>query len=138
MTADDVCYEWRHPRPPRDPRLICLAIGLSFVAFAQTFFTAPPTSVAAQAYTTPAAITVAGLVVVSSVLLLSSAFCESQHASWGCEIGACIGYVGQSGIQFIALVTVNPQWWSSSTMDWTIFWGLGNLIRLVRLVRRVW
>lgn len=129
---------WQHPRPPSDPRLIMLAIGFAYVSFVQTFFARPESSVAAKAYTGPAAIAVALLLVLASALLLRAAFCRSQFSSWGWELLACVGYVGQAAIQFVALVSVNDQWWGTSTVVWTVFWGVGNAIRAGILVRRVW
>lgn len=128
---------WRHPRPPADPRLVMLAIGFGYLSFVQTFWVRPESSVSAQAFTSPAAIAVSVLVVVASVLQLRAAFCKRQFSSWGWEIGACIGFTGQAAIQLWALITVNPQWWGTSTFVWTAFWGVGNAIRAGILIWRV-
>lgn len=128
---------WKHPRPPADPRLVCLAIGFIYLSFVQTFFVKPDSSVSAQAYTTIAAIAVAGLVIAGSALLLRAAFCRSQFSSWGWEIGSCMCFAGQSIIQFVALVGVNSEWYGTATFVWTIFWGAGNVWRAWILTKRV-
>lgn len=129
---------WRHPRPPADPRLVFLVVGLAWVSFAQTFIVRPETAVATKAFTEPAAIAVALLVVVSSSLHLYAAFCESQWRSWVIEAGATFGFFGQAMIQLLALRSVNTEWWATSTLAWTLFWGAGNLVRCAILVRRLW
>lgn len=129
---------WRHPRPSADPRLVLLSIGFAYTSLVQTFIYRPPETVAARAYTMPTAALVAGLVVLSSAMLLRAAFCRSQYSSWGWEIAACAGFVGQSAIQFLALVSVNPAWWASTTIGWSLFWGAGCLWRAWILIRRLW
>lgn len=129
---------WRHPRPPADPRLVLLSLGLAYVSFVQVFVYRAPETVAAQAYTSPVALAVAGLVVFSAALQLRAAFCRSQYSSWGWEIAACVGFAGQSAIQFWALTAVNDAWWAATTIAWTAFWGLGNLWRAWILLRRLW
>ena len=139
LTSNEVNLRgWQHPRPPADPRIVWTVIGLAWVSFAQVFLGAPDTSVTARAYTDPAAVSVAVLVVVSCGLLLTAAFCEKQYTSWGFEIAACLGFTVQSALQFVALVSVNDRWWSAATLAWTVFWGAGNLHRGLTLVWRLW
>lgn len=128
---------WRHPRPSADPRLLSVALGISYVSFVQTFVFRPAETISAKAYTDPSAIAVAAVVFLSAILLYRAAFCKNQISSWGYEIGACMGFAGQAGIQFWASTEVNDQWWASSTIAWSLFWGIGNVIRAVILIRRV-
>lgn len=128
---------WRHPRPASDPRLVCLSVTLAWVAFAQTFIARPDSTVAARAYSGAAAIGVAVLVLIACGLLLYAAFCRSQWRSWCVEAGASICFSGQAAIQFVALVSVNDQWWATGTLAWTVGWGVGNAWRASILIRRI-
>ena len=129
---------WKHPRPPADPRLVLLSITLAYVAFVQTFILRPPDTVSARAYDYHAAIAVALLVGIGSVLLLRAAFCRSQYSSWGYEAAGCVAFAGQSAIQFWALVSVSDAWWAATTFAWTVGWGIGNAWRAFTLIRRLW
>ena len=131
-------YGWPHQRPATDPRLICLVIGLSIVLLVQTFITRPATTISAQAFTGPAALAVAVLVWLGSALLIAAAYWRSQYESFMLETASCVCFTGQCAIQFAAAVSVNPQWYGTTTMAWTFFFGLGNAIRSIILIRRWW
>lgn len=129
---------WKHPRPPADPRLIFLTIGLAWISFVQTFFVRPPNSVSARAFTDYGAIAVAFLVALCCLMHLHAAFCRSQYSSWGWEAASCTGFAGQSAIQLQALVVVQPDWWASLSFAWSTFWGFGCAVRAFILIRRLW
>lgn len=129
---------WPHPRPTRDPRLVCMNIGLAWASGMQIFAGPAPTSVQGQSVTYQAAAVLACLIVVSSILVLYSARTKSQWSSWGWELAGCIGFTGSFGLLSLMMVLSIEDWYSTTTAGWAIFLTMGNAIRAVILARRMW
>lgn len=129
---------WPHPRPPRDPRLVCMHVGLVWVSFVQIISGPPPASVQAQAFDYLATVAFAALMIASSLLVLYAAFCKSQYWSWGVELAGCVGFGFVFALYSVALALTITDAYSSNGFAWALALCVGNSWRAVQLFRRLW
>jgi hypothetical protein len=129
---------WPHPRPSRDPRLICMNIGLTWVSLLQIGLGPAPTSVQERSWEYAATIAFGVMAIVSSALVLYAAFCHSQYWSFITELGGCAGFVLVFSLYTWALVTSTPHWWSTNIAGWCIPLLAGNALRALIIGRRFW
>lgn len=129
---------WPHPRPSRDPRLLCLNIALAWVSFVQIAAGAAPASVQAQAFSWAATAAFAVLMIVSSGLVLYAAYCKSQYWSWGVELSGCIGFTFVFAIYSLTLANTITDFYSTNSAAWAAALFFGNAWRAAQLAPRIW
>lgn len=130
---------WPHPRPARDPRLVWLHMSMIWVAGGQAIFGAPGQSVQGKSnFTQPALIVFGVALILCCLCYLYAAYCKSQYTSFGFEMAACIGFAGFLSIYGWYLIHSTPEWWLVYNAPFTIAIAVGNLVRGVILIRRLW
>jgi hypothetical protein len=129
---------WPHPRPAKDPRLVCTNIALPWVSFVQIIAGPAPSSVQGQAFSFTAVVAFSVLMIVSSALVLYAAYCKSQYWSWGVELAGCIGFAFVFALYSLALVGTITDWYSTTSAAWAIALLAGNGWRAGQLAPRIW
>lgn len=138
QTLDAELQNWKHPRPARDPRLVCFHLGMIWAAFVQVVAGPPPATVQAQAFSYEATAAFSALMVVCSILVIVAAYCKSQYASFGIELAGCTGFTFVFGLYTLALVSSIADWYASTGAGWALAFFAGNALRAGTLAWRLW
>lgn len=128
---------WPHPRPAADPRIVGLHIALIWTSIIQIIIGPPPTSVQNVSFGYTVTVFFSVLMALCSGMALYAAYCKSQYVSFGVEMAATIGFAGVFVLYVIGAFAL-PNWYATNVAPLAICLFVGNLIRAVKLIRRLW
>lgn len=129
---------WPHPRPARDPRIVCGYIAIMVSSIIQAIAGAAPTSVQARnGFDTATLVAFATLAVAGCCLVLYAAWSKSQYWSFVTEGVGCCAIIITFGIYLWGIRTV-PEYWSTNVAWYAISIMVGHLIRAGIIGRRFW
>lgn len=129
---------WPHPRPCRDERLVALHIAFIWTSAVQVVFGPPPVTVQATSFGYSATVAFSGLMIVCSILNLYAAYCRSQYNSFGLEMAGTAGFAGVFAIYSAAVIADVADWWGTNTAALAAAIAVGNGLRCIKLIRRLW
>jgi hypothetical protein len=139
LTRDRVdALPWPHPRPLRDERLQALHIAFIWTSIVQIIFGPPPQTMQATTFGYLATVFFSALMIICSCLVLYAAHCKSQYNSFGFEMAGTAGFAGVFLIYSVGLIFGVTNWWGTNTMALAVALFVGNLMRCIKLVRRLW
>jgi hypothetical protein len=139
LTRDRVdSLPWPHPRPLRDERLQALHIAFIWTSVIQIIFGPPPTTMQATTFGYVATVFFSVLMIICCALNLYAAHCKSQYNSFGFEMAGTAGFAGVFLIYSVGLIFGVTNWWGTNTMALAVALCVGNLMRCIKLVRRLW
>jgi hypothetical protein len=129
---------WPHPRPAADPRIVGLNTAFIWTSIVQIVFGPPPTSVQNVAFGYEATILFSVLMILCSAMTVYAAYCKSQYVSFGVEMTAAVGFTGVFAIYAWGAVGGLHGWWATNVAPLAFCLFVGNLVRGVKLIRRLW
>lgn len=129
---------WPHPRPASDPRLVWLHLALIWTATLQSLLGPPENTVTGRAFGWAATIVFGVALVAFCGLYLFSAYCKSQYESFGFEMSACVGFAGVLSIYAVMMTLNTPNFALTYNWSFTVGLAIGNAIRGVVLIKRLW
>lgn len=129
---------WPHPRPARDPRLVCLHLAFIWTSTIQIIKGPPPTSVQNISFGYPATVVFSVLLIICCLMVLYAAYCKSQYVSFGVEMAGCLGFTGVFAIYAAGAIVGINEWYATNVAALAIMLFLGNTWRGVKLARRIW
>lgn len=139
LTRDGVDkLPWPHPRPSRDPRLVCLHIAFVWTSTVQIIFGPPPITVQGAAFGYAATVAFSALLILCCGLNLYAAFCKSQYESFGVEMAGTFGFTGVFVIYTAGVVVGVADWWGTNVAALAAALTIGNGWRCGVLARRLW
>lgn len=139
LTRDRVdSLPWPHPRPLLDERLQAIHIAFIWTSTIQIIFGPPPQTVQGTSFGYIATIFFSALMILCSSLTLYAAHCKSQYNSFGFEMAGTAGFAGVFVIYSVGLIFGINDWWGTNTMALAAALFVGNFLRCVKLIRRLW
>lgn len=129
---------WPHPRPAADPRIVGLNVAFIWTSVVQIIFGPPETSVQNTSFGYEATVAFSVLMILCSLMTIYAAYCKSQYISFGVEMASAIGFTGVFAIYAAGAVGGLHGWWATNVGPLAFCLFVGNLIRGVKLIRRLW
>lgn len=128
---------WPHPRPARDERIVGLNIALIWTSVIQIIVGPPPTSVQSVSFGYGVTVLFSVLMIICGGLVLYAAYCKSQYISFGMEMAGTVGFAGVFAI-YTAGAFGLTHWYATNVAPLAVCLFAGNLLRGVKLIRRLW
>lgn len=128
---------WPHPRPARDERIVGLNIALIWTSIVQIIIGPPPSTVQNVSFGYVATVCFSALMIICGLLVLYAAYCKSQYVSFGFEMAGTLGFAGVFAIYSAGTFGLN-HWYATNVAPLAICLFVGNLLRSVKLIRRLW
>lgn len=124
-------------RAQRDPRVVCLNLGLLFFSLLQVFWGTAPTAINSRAFSGEANAFFLWFTAGSAMFVLVAALVDSEYWEVGLELCGSIGLTVALSLFVYGGSEINDRWMATLGVGWALSLAVGNGIRVLQLVWRL-